>query len=85
MRSSKSLPTKLKKTQAVTKVLRLELDLEEDIECERLSESEKLEARSFVDNELLKLVPENYVISVLPTFFNYTDAERIRSVIVDQA
>jgi hypothetical protein len=41
VRSSKSLPTKLKKTQAVTKVLRLELDLEEDIECERLSESEK--------------------------------------------
>ena len=32
----------------------------------------------------MKLVPEKYKITVLPAFFNYTDAERIKTMISDQ-
>lgn len=32
----------------------------------------------------MKLIPENYKIFILPAFFNYTDCERIRTVISDQ-
>jgi hypothetical protein len=33
----------------------------------------------------MKLVPENYKVMMLPAFFNYTDAERIRTILSDQA
>ena len=35
-------------------------------------------------DELMKLVPENYKVMVLPAFFNYTDAERIKTILSDQ-
>ena len=38
-----------------------------------------------ISKELLKLIPENYKMQILPSFFNYTDSERIRTVISDQA
>ena len=41
--------------------------------------------REKLNRELGKLVPENYKILVLPAFFNYTDAERIKTIIADQA
>ena len=44
----------------------------------------KIEAeRKELNKELLKLVPEKYKITILPTFFNYTDPERIRTIISD--
>ena len=44
-----------------------------------------MQACDFAKNELLKLIPPDYRIAVLPCFFNYTDAERIRTMIVDNA
>jgi len=34
-----------------------------------------------LNRELIKLVPENYKIMVLPAFFNYTDPEKVRTSI----
>ena len=34
---------------------------------------------------MVKLIPENYKIQILPAFFNYTDPERLRTVVADQA
>ena len=48
----------------------------EDRECCRFEnlDAEKKE-RNRVNKELIKLVPENFKISMLPAFFNHIDAE----------
>lgn len=38
-----------------------------------------------IKKELMKLVPEQFKISLLPAFFNHTDGERIGTVIRDTA
>jgi hypothetical protein len=38
-----------------------------------------------IKKELMKLVPENFKISLLPAFFNHIDGERIGTVIRDTA
>ena len=53
----------------------------EDMECCRILKPNI--ARVNVNKELMKLVPENYKISMLPAFFNHTDGERIGTVIRD--
>lgn len=84
IRSSKNLASKIRKNASTTYALRLQLDYIEDRECQRfLDLSDQLQASEFAKNELLKLVPADYRIAVLPCFFNYTDAERIRTMIVD--
>lgn len=87
VRSSKSLSSKIKRSPAAAELLRRQLDYLEDRECDRLphSEEERLQIRQHVEHELLKLVPENYRIAILPAFFNYADPERIRTVLNDQA
>ena len=39
--------------------------------------------RTLVNKELIKLVPENFKIAMLPAFFNHVDAERIGTVVRD--
>lgn len=41
--------------------------------------------REVLNFELMKLIPENYKILILPAFFNFTDPERIRTVIAESA
>ena len=53
--------------------MRIQLDFIEDIECDRVPQSEIPLIKENVEKELLKLVPENYKLAVLPAFFNYTD------------
>ncbi|TNV87010.1 hypothetical protein FGO68_gene4983 [Halteria grandinella] len=84
IRSSRNLPTKLRKNATTMQILRLQLDLLEDIECGRLTPQQQQQHKQLVERELLKLVPESYKISLLPAFFNYHDAERIRTMICDQ-
>jgi hypothetical protein len=36
-----------------------------------------------LEKDLVKLLPENYKIMLLPAYFNYTDSDRIRTVISD--
>lgn len=62
-------------------VMRKYIDYLEDMECLRISKPET--AKANVTKEIMKLVPENFKISMLPTFFNNTDAERIGTVIKD--
>eukprot|EP00347_Sterkiella_histriomuscorum_P007723 403347806 len=85
VRSSKNLSTKIRKNMLINKILRLQLDFIEDQQCERLSKDLINSTRDKLNKELIKLIPENYKIMLLPSFFNYTDAERIKSVIADQA
>lgn len=59
------------------------IDYLEDLECQRLSNPKK--TRSLVDDELRKLVPENFKISMLPAFFNHIDPDRIGTVIRDSS
>jgi hypothetical protein len=85
VRSSRNQSTKMRRNAATEQVLRLQLDLIEDMECDRVPERELPQKRALVERELLKLVPENYRLTIMPAFFNYHDAERIRTVICDQA
>jgi hypothetical protein len=39
--------------------------------------------KNAVNKEVMKLVPANYNIAILPAFFNHTDGERIRTIIRD--
>ena len=84
IRSSKNLNTKLRNNASL--ILSQQLDYLEDLDCDRfINMSEQEAARSLVEKELLKMVPENYRIAILPAFFNYTDPERIITTIVDLA
>jgi len=61
--------------------MRKYIDYLEDMECLRISKPKT--AKANVNKAIMKLVPENFKISMLPTFFNNTDAERIGTVIKD--
>ena len=54
----------------------------EDVECLRVKAKSQT-ALTMVKKEIMKLVPEGYKISMLPSFFNNSDAERIGTVIRD--
>ena len=62
-------------------ILRKYLDFLEDMECLRILKPNS--AKNTVNKELMKLVPENFKISLLPAFFNHIDGERIGTVIRD--
>ena len=63
-----------------------QLDLIENLECRRYSSSaEEKAAQEAVRSEVLKLVPENYRLAILPAQFTYTDGERIRRMMGDMA
>lgn len=64
-------------------ILKKYLDFLEDCECLRLAKPAK--TRLNVKKEIMKLVPENFRISIMPIFFNHTDAERIGTVIKDSS
>ena len=83
VRSSLNLSTKLRKNTLVTQILHQQLDFLEDMCCERLNKEQISVTRVKLGQDLLKLIPEGYKIQLLPAFFNYTDAERIKSVLAD--
>lgn len=83
VRSSKNLNSKVKKSKYVQEALRQQLDYLEDLDCERLNKEERESKKEKIQKVILKMVPENYKIQILPSFFNYTDAERIKTVIAD--
>ena len=62
-------------------ILKKYLDFLEDCECLRIANPSK--TRLNVKKEIMKLVPENFRISIMPIFFNHEDAERIGTVIKD--
>ena len=51
------------------------------MECLRLPDPQG--ERKKVEKELMKLVPEQFKIAMLPAFFNHIDGERIGTVIRD--
>ena len=59
------------------------MDFLEDISCERIEASQLAGATDACYRELMKLVPENFKIMILPSYFNYTDTERIRTIMMD--
>ena len=61
--------------------MRKYIDFLEDMECQRILKPNL--AKTNVNKELMKLVPENFKIAMLPAFFNHTDGERIGTVIRD--
>ena len=64
-------------------ILKKYLDFLEDCECLRIATPAK--TRLNVKKEIMKLVPENFRISMMPIFFNHNDAERIGTVIKDSS
>lgn len=84
VRSSKNLSTKLRKTKHITEILNMQLDLLEDTDCGRYATlDEQYMVTENVKTEVMKIVPENYRIGILPAKFSYTDGERIRRAIID--
>ena len=81
VRSSKNLNANIKNNQMTGTILKQYLDYIEDNECLRLDDPKK--EKAIVWKELMKLVPVNYKITMLPAFFNHTDGERIATVIRD--
>ena len=71
----------IKNNQMTRAIVRKYLDYLEDLECLRLAKPNS--AKALVYEEMMKLVPENYKISLLPAFFNHTDGDRIGTVIRD--
>ena len=61
--------------------LKKHLDFLEDEECLRIQNHKK--QKKEIEKELMKLVPFNHKIDMLPAFFNHTDGERIGTVIRD--
>ena len=86
VRSAKNLSTKVKKSKLINDVLIKQLDLIENQESRRYSSSAEEKAeQEYVRSEVLKLVPENYRLAILPAQFTYTDGERIRRMMADMA
>jgi hypothetical protein len=81
VRSSRNLNCNMKNNHTTRQILRKYLDFLEDLECHRILRPNV--AKTNVNKELMKLVPENFKISMLPAFFNHTDGERIGTVIRD--
>lgn len=89
VRFSKSLTTKVrkeKKEEFMQKTLRLYLDFIEDKACSRyLSLDDEKNAYENIKLELQKLVPENNRIAIQPAYFNYTDSEKIMTIISEES
>lgn len=83
VRSTFNLLANIKNSQMTRTILRKYLDYLEDEDCMRYTKPEQ--AKTLVKKEMMKLVPENFQISLLPAFFNHTDADRIGTVIRDAA
>ena len=81
VRSSQNLNANIKNNHMTRTIMKKYMDYLEDIECCRILKPNI--AKVNVHKELMKLVPENYKISMLPAFFNHTDGERIGTVIRD--
>ena len=84
VRSSRNLNAYMHNTLQSRTIIKQYLDFMEDRECCRFATplDEKKE-RIRVNKELIKLVPENFKISMLPAFFNHIDADRIGTVVRD--
>ena len=82
VRSSQNLNCNIKKTRMTTNILHKYIDYMEDVDCLR-TKAKSQSALTMVKKELMKLVPEGYKISMLPSFFNNSDPERIGTVIRD--
>lgn len=83
VRSSKNLLANIKNNQMTRSILRKYLDFLEDEECSRMAKPKSTQL--VVYKEMMKLVPENFKIALLPAFFNHTDGDRIGTVIRDTA
>jgi hypothetical protein len=81
VRSSQNLNANIKNNHMTRTIMKKYMEFLEDMECCRILKPNL--ARVNVNKELMKLVPENYKISMLPAFFNHTDGERIGTVIRD--
>ena len=81
VRSSRNLTANMNNNFMTRTILGQYLDYLEDAACHRILK--KGNALTAVNKEIMKLVPENYKISMLPAFFNHIDGERIGTVIRD--
>jgi intein/homing endonuclease len=52
--------------------------------CLRYSPEEYEEIKAGLSNRLKELIPERFQYEGIPSFFQFTDAERIRSIILDK-
>jgi len=87
VRSSRNLNANLKNNRRTRAVMRKYIDYLEDVECQRIPApkpgGKPTAQKNAVNKEVMKLVPANYNIAILPAFFNHTDGERIRTIIRD--
>jgi hypothetical protein len=93
VRSGKNLNANIKKNQMTRNILGMYMDYLESIDTLRIprqkynKDGTPKEDKYYKDikKELMKLVPEQFKISLLPAFFNHIDGERIGTVIRDTA
>lgn len=52
--------------------------------CLRYTVKEYEEIKAGLNERLKQLIPERFQYEGIPTFFQFTDAERIRSIILDK-
>jgi len=56
----------------------------EHYSCLRYTLEEYEEIKAGLANRLKELIPERFQYEGIPSFFQFTDAERIRSIILDK-
>lgn len=87
VRSSRNLNAFLKNNHMTRTIMRKYIEYLEDIECHRIqlpkANGEFTRQKIAVNKEVMKLVPADYNISILPAFFNHTDGDRIGTIIRD--
>lgn len=87
VRSSRNLNANMKNNHMTRTVMKKYIEYLEDIECHRIPlpkvGGKPTPQKILVNKEVMKLVPADYNISILPAFFNHTDGERIGTIIRD--
>ena len=89
VRSSRNLNASLKNNHMTRTIMKQYIEYLEDVECHRIQlpkgKGRLTPQKVAVNKEVMKLVPADYNISILPAFFNHTDGERIGTIIRDTA
>lgn len=83
MRSSRNQNTLIKNTIRTKNVLRKYLEFIEDEECLRMDDKAAEVIKRKIEKNIKKIVPENFKISLFPSYFNTCDTERIGTILKD--
>lgn len=84
IRSGQNLNTKLKRDPVVIKKFENYLNILEDEALGTYSPQKLNSMKSDSLIQIRKLVPQDYKVEMMPSFFNYLDSERIKTILLEQ-